>query len=381
MYLAILIPSFEKGGIERSISRISRELIKLGWKIDFLVIEVNPEIRNFIQDVNLVYLSNNLWVKVLKVFFPRVIFLNVVSFLGLIRYIKREKPDTLLTARNALLGVFVKYFSKGKTKIVIREPLHISSVVKNSSGVIRKLSPIIKKFIYKKADKVIAISEGVADDLIRNFDLTTEKVKVIYNPSADPEIKIFGEENVNHPWIREKIPVIIGIGRLTKQKDFPTLINAFAIAREKRPCKLMIIGEGDERKNIEHLISKLPIGEDIKLMGYKSNPWKYLSKSNLLVMTSLWEGLGNVIIEAMYLGIPVISTDCPSGPRELLDEGYLGDLVPIQSPELLANKIIGFLDNPHGYRNRVLKAEKESLKFSPRKIAEAYSKELTNLHH
>ena len=378
MRLAILIPSFEKGGIERSISRIARELIKLGWRIDLLVIEVNPEMRNLIQGTDVVYLSRAFILKLLKFFFPKVIYLNVISFLGLIRYIRREKPDTLMTARNAPLGIIAKYFSNGETKIVIREPLHISSVVKNNSGVIGKLNTVIKKVVYRNADKVIAISKGVADDLIGNFDLAPGKVKIIYNPSADPEIKTLAKENVNHPWIEQNIPLIIGIGRLTKQKDFPTLINAFSIVREEKLCRLMIIGEGDDRKNIENLISKKSLGGDIKLMGYQSNPWKYLSKSNLLVMTSLWEGLGNVIIEAMYLGVPVISTDCPSGPGELLRDGELGGLVPIHNPELLADRILDFLNNPHKYNEKVSKAAKESLKFSSSKIAEAYSIELAN---
>ena len=250
-------------------------------------------------------------------------------------------------------------------------------MLKDKSVLIRSFNFMIKKFVYKYSDKVIAISDGVAQDLIKNFNLSPNKVRVIYNPSADPEIKNLSNENVTHPWFQIDIPIIIGIGRLTHQKDFSTLIKAFSILRKEKDCKLIIIGEGSERSKIESLISKENLKDDIELMGFQVNPWKYLSKSNLFVLSSLWEGFGNVIVESMYLGTPVISTDCPSGPREILKNGDLGILVPPADPELLSTEILNFLNFPNENLEKALKAENSSLEYLPSQIAQNYSKELS----
>ncbi len=377
MHLSILIPSFEKGGIERSILRISKEMCNLGWKIDLLVVDINPDMKNLIEGPEIIYLSKRNFFRLFRFLFPRSIYFNIASFWGLIRYLKKEQPNSLMTARNAPLGVLVKFFLKIRTQIIIREPLHISSMLKNKSMLIRSFNFMIKKFVYKYSDKVIAISDGVAQDLIKNFNLSPNKVRVIYNPSADPEIKNLSNENVTHPWFQIDIPVIIGIGRLTHQKDFSTLIKAFSILRKEKDWTLIIIGEGSERSKIESLISKENLKDDIELMGFQVNPWKYLSKSNLFVLSSLWEGFGNVIVESMYLGTPVISTDCPSGPREILKNGDLGNLVPPADPELLSTEILNFLNFPSENLEKAFKAENSSLEYLPSRIAQNYSKELS----
>ena len=377
MHLSILIPSFEKGGIERSILRISKEMCNLGWKIDLLVIDINPDMKNLIDGPEIIYLSKRNFFRLFRFIIPRSIYFNIASFWGLIRYLKKEQPNSLMTARNAPLGVLVKFFLKIRTQIIIREPLNISSMLKDKSVLIRSFNFMIKKFVYKYSDKVIAISDGVAQDLIKNFNLSPNKVRVIYNPSADPEIKNLSNENVTHPWFQIDIPIIIGIGRLAYQKDFSTLIKAFSILRKEKDCKLIIIGEGSERSKIESLISKENLKDDIELMGFQVNPWKYLSKSNLFVLSSLWEGFGNVIVESMYLGTPVISTDCPSGPREILKNGDLGILVPPADPELLSTEILNFLNFPNENLEKALKAENSSLEYLPSQIAQNYSKELS----
>ena len=377
MHLSILIPSFEKGGIERSILRISKEMCNLGWKIDLLVIDINPDMKNLIDGPEIIYLSKRNFFRLFRFIIPRSIYFNIASFWGLIRYLKKEQPNSLMTARNAPLGVLVKFFLKIRTQIIIREPLNISSMLKDKSVLIRSFNFMIKKFVYKYSDKVIAISDGVAQDLIKNFNLSPNKVRVIYNPSADPEIKNLSNENVTHPWFQIDIPIIIGIGRLAYQKDFSTLIKAFSILRKEKDCKLIIIGEGSERGKMESLISKENLKDDIELMGFQVNPWKYLSKSNLFVLSSLWEGFGNVIVESMYLGTPVISTDCPSGPREILKNGDLGILVPPADPELLSTEILNFLNFPNENLEKALKAENSSLEYLPSQIAQNYSKELS----
>ena len=376
MHLAILIPSFEKGGIERSIIRISKEMNRLGCKIDLLVVQINPEMKDLIDGPRIIYLSKPKFLIFFKFLLPRFIYFNLVSFWGLIRYLKKEQPDSLMTARYALLAISVTFFIKIKTKIVIREPLHITSVLNKHSRFKKRLLSYSKSVVYKHSDKVIAISEGVSKDLIDNFNLSPQKVSRIYNPSADPVIKDLSNENIDHPWFKRDMPIIIGIGRLTEQKDFYTLVDSFSLVTKEKECKLIIIGEGPEKNKIETLISERSLEKDVDLIGFQKNPWKYLSKSNLFVLSSLWEGFGNVIVESMYLGVPVISTDCPSGPREILNNGDLGSLVLPGDTESLAKKIIKFLNSPDEFIEKSLRAQKESSNFLPSQIAQEYIREL-----
>jgi glycosyltransferase involved in cell wall biosynthesis len=270
------------------------------------------------------------------------------SLPGLVRYLRRERPQAMLSALNYanIVAIWAKLLVRVQTHLVVSEHNTLSCSTQNASSVRVKLLPLLIKIFYPYADAVVAVSHGVAEDLITMTGLPMEKVKVIYNPVITPELFAKAEEPLDHPWFRPgEPPVVLGVGRLTKQKDFPTLIRAFALVRKERPARLMILGEGEERPKLETLARELGIEEDFVLPGFVENPYKYMKRASAFVLSSRWEGLPTVLIEALALGVPVISTNCPSGPAEILEHGKWGCLVPVGEPHLLARDILEILQN------------------------------------
>jgi glycosyltransferase involved in cell wall biosynthesis len=200
--------------------------------------------------------------------------------------------------------------------------------------------PNFMRHCFPWADEIVAVSEGVADDFAAVTGLERSRIKTIYNPVISTTLVEKAKEPVDHPWFAPgQPPVILAIGRLTKQKNFPTLIRAFDSLRKKRPVHLMILGEGEERMALEGLIQQLGLDDSVSLPGFLDNPYAYLSRAGVFVLSSEWEGLPTVLIEALAVGVPVVSTDCKSGPREILDDGKYGQLVPVGDSATLAEAI------------------------------------------
>jgi glycosyltransferase involved in cell wall biosynthesis len=204
-----------------------------------------------------------------------------------------------------------------------------------------RLMPYLLRVCFRRADAVIAVSQGVADEVRELMRLPEGRVKVIYNPIVTPEMKR------RHPPCRRRAgqpPTVIAIGRLTPQKDFSTLIRAFAIVRREREAKLLILGQGEEHDVLQSLVASYGIQDDVEMIGFKADPFPYLFSAAAFVLSSRWEGLPGVLIEALFSGVPVVATDCPSGPREILNDGEYGRLVPVGDPNALADGITDALD-------------------------------------
>jgi glycosyltransferase involved in cell wall biosynthesis len=200
---------------------------------------------------------------------------------------------------------------------------------------------------YPKNDGFIAISKGVAQDIAKAIRVPAEKIWVVYNPVITPNLLSQAQVPVDHPWVAPGAPpLILGAGRLEPQKDFPTLIRAFAKVRKRRPCRLMILGEGKERTRLEALAAELNALEDLSLPGFLSNPHALMARAALFVLSSAWEGFGNVLVEALALGIPAVATDCESGPKEILQGGRYGRLIPVGDVDAMAEAIQETMDNP-----------------------------------
>jgi len=191
----------------------------------------------------------------------------------------------------------------------------------------------------------VAVSNDVKSDLMMLSGLSENQISVIHNPVLNDDFSRKVNENVDHQWFRDNIPVILGVGRLTPQKDFGTLIRAFALVRSEVPARLVILGEGDERKNLEALVADLGLQDSVELLGYVPNPYPYMAAATVFVLSSIFEGFGNVIVEALAAGTPVVSTDCEGGPKDILDYGKYGRLVPVGNPSQLAEAIIGVIKN------------------------------------
>lgn len=199
--------------------------------------------------------------------------------------------------------------------------------------------------LYPFADNIVAVSKGTAQDLAQVIGIDAGRIQCIYNPIVSNGLLDQAREPVDHPWFRDSdIPVVLAVGRLEPQKDFATLIEAFAELRRHKRCRLMILGDGSEREMLTRLAESLGLADDIAMPGFAPNPHAYTARAGLLVLSSRFESLANVVIEAMAVGTPVIATDCPSGPAEALDHGRYGTLVPVGDPESLAAAMAKALD-------------------------------------
>jgi glycosyltransferase involved in cell wall biosynthesis len=333
-HIALFLPSLRGGGAEKVMVNLALGFVEQGLKVDLVLAKAEgPYLSRVPEEVRVVDLGAR-----------RVLY----SLPGLVRYLRRERPQAMLSALNYanIVAIWAKLLVRVQTHLVVSEHNTLSCSTQNASSVRVKLLPLLIKIFYPYADAVVAVSHGVAEDLITMTGLPMEKVKVIYNPVITPELFAKAEEPLDHPWFRPgEPPVVLGVGRLTKQKDFPTLIRAFALVRKERPARLMILGEGEERPKLETLARELGIEEDFVLPGFVENPYKYMKRASAFVLSSRWEGLPTVLIEALALGVPVISTNCPSGPAEILEHGKWGCLVPVGEPHLLARAILEILQN------------------------------------
>jgi glycosyltransferase involved in cell wall biosynthesis len=333
-HIALFLPSLRGGGAEKVMVNLALGFVEQGLKVELVLAKAEgPYLSRVPEEVRVVDLGAR-----------RVLY----SLPGLVRYLRRERPQAMLSALNYanIVAIWAKLLARVQTHLVVSEHNTLSFSTQNASSVRVKLLPLLIKIFYPYADAVVAVSHGVAEDLITMTGLPMEKVKVIYNPVITPELFAKAEEPLDHPWFRPgEPPVVLGVGRLTQQKDFPTLIRAFALVRKERPARLMILGEGEERPKLEALVRELRLEEDVALPGFVDNPYKYMKRAAVFVLSSRWEGFGIVLVEAMALGTPVVATDCPSGPAEILENGKWGHLVPVGEPLHLARAILKILQD------------------------------------
>lgn len=272
----------------------------------------------------------------------------ITSLPRLVRYLRAERPTVLLSTMNhaniaALIG---RRLARTSTRLVVREA-NTTSVSANSGSIRNRFMPALVRVCYPWADEIVAVSEGVADDLQKVTSLPRSRIRVLPNPIIAPELARQAAEPLDDPWFTpEAPPVILGVGGLRKQKDFPTLIRAFAALRSRREARLMILGEGTERTHLESLVQELGVAADVRLPGRVPNPYNYMARAAVFVLSSAWEGMPGVLIQALACGAKVVATDCESGPREVLAGGQHGQLVPVGDSAALADAVATSLDRP-----------------------------------
>lgn len=257
---------------------------------------------------------------------------------ALVRYLRASRPRVLAaTITNAnLVALWATTLAGVRVRCLVREASTLSIELKHSSVLNRILLPSLIRHTFRHAHAVVAPSCGVADDLAQITGLPREKIRVIYNPVVSPVLLEQSRQLSGHDWLDNPgLPVIVGMGRLTQQKDFATLIRAFAFLRKNHAARLLILGEGEERDALLALARTLGVEGDVDLPGFVANPHAYLSRASLFVLSSRWEGLPGVLVEALACGARVVSTDCPSGPREILADGTYGELVTIGDDKAL----------------------------------------------
>nr|WP_228056505.1 glycosyltransferase [Microcoleus sp. LEGE 07076] len=332
-HIAIYLHSLFNGGIEQVMLNLTSSFVECGIKVD-LVLNFPGclFLWDFLPEVRII----NLEAEKILTRVPK-----------LARYLQQEQPTVLMSANHYAneIAILAKQFSGAPTRIVVSDHTHLSQEAGSNSPLSFKYwSPAIARLLYPRADGIVAVSQGVAEDIAARTGLPADRIQVISNPIETERVIEKSKEPVDHPWFNPpELPVILGVGRLEKQKDFPNLINAFAKVRQARSTRLLILGEGSERSRLESLISELGLENDVEMPGFVKNPFAYMARSAVFVLSSAWEGRSVVLGEAMTLGTPIVSTNCPSGPYEILDRGKYGELVPVGDSEALAQAILKVL--------------------------------------
>jgi glycosyltransferase involved in cell wall biosynthesis len=333
-HLAIYLPSLRGGGAERIMMTLANAFTERGFKTDLVLVKAEGPYLNDVSEK----------IRVVDLGAARV----ATSLPALVRYLRRERPDAMLTALNHanVIALLARRFAGVKTRLVVSERSTLSSSLVHVTSMRGGWMAHFMSWTYPWADGVIAVSSGVADDLASTIGLSRDRIYTVYNPVDLSAVRQRAEEPFDHPWFAPGEPqVVLGVGRLTAAKDFPTLIRAFAQLRAHRPARLVILGEGNLRPDLQTLVADLGLIDDIAMPGFCENPFVWMRQAAVFVLSSAWEGLPGTLIQAMACGTPVVSTDCPSGPAEILENGKWGRLVSVGDAGALARAILATLDN------------------------------------
>ncbi|HYN76879.1 MAG TPA: glycosyltransferase [Lamprocystis sp. (in: g-proteobacteria)] len=333
--LAIFLPSLAGGGAERMMLNLARGMIAAGVPVELVVASAAGPYRDLVPPgCTLVDLGAR-----------RVL----TALPGLVRYLRRRRPRALLAAMDHanIVALWARALARVPTRVCVSVRSNLSQEAAHSPFLAGRWMPHLARVFYPRAAAVIAVSQGVADDLERVIGAGRATVLVIPNPVITPDLATLAAAVPGHPWLAPGAPpVILAAGRLVPQKDYPTLIRAFAALGPERSRRLIILGEGPERGSLESLIRDLGVSDRVDLPGFHDNPFAYMARAGLFVLSSAWEGLPGVLIQAMACGTPVVSTDCPSGPREVLADGRYGPLVPVGHMDALAQAMALTLEHP-----------------------------------
>ena len=373
MHISLVIPSLNAGGAERMVLSLAQGLIDRGHRIDIVLIRPRVHyVKEVPTNARLLVVENiqerfskggaadvldravqlpaptgsfNWW-HVARAFHwdllrcrPDMKLLQRARALA--SYMARECPDCVLPSlpRAKVATLLAGRFLKTHPPIM--------PIIHNNYERRRARDRHRLRHLAGQAAHFVGVSRGACDRLDFAVGVPPEGVTTIYNPVVTQGLGAGMVESPSHPWLRDGgAPVVLAAGRLHKVKDFPTLIKAFARLASHRPCRLIILGEGKERKRLEGLVQKLNLNDRVSLPGWVDNPFAYMSRASLFVVSSIFEGLSMVLVEALACGCPCVSTDCPAGPSEVLQDGKLGPLVAVGDEVGLAEAMDRVLDRP-----------------------------------
>jgi glycosyltransferase involved in cell wall biosynthesis len=371
-HIAVFLKSLKGGGMQTSMMRLANGLATRDLKIDVVIAGKleGPVLMSAPKNSRLVALPRSrtpwwtLWralhssacgsaAKSGPVPLPVVPPRGVRYLPSLIRYLERERPDALIAGGTIynLVAIWARGLAGVSTRILVsqRNPLsaEISAPETRGEWLWHNASRLVSS-TYPLADAIVGNSNGIAADLANCAGLPRDAITTIYNPIATEKLVGKALAPIDHPWFAPGMPpVVLGIGRLHPQKDFPTLLRAFARLRAERDARLVILGE-DARHGVQHdllsLAAELGISREVDLPGFATNPFAYMSRAGVFVLSSRNEGFPNVLAEAMACGCPVVSTRCPHGPDEILNGGRYGPLVAVGDDKALAQAIAVTLD-------------------------------------
>jgi len=330
MKVAIYIPSLRGGGAERVMVTVANELSERQWSVDLvLATAIGPYLSEVSERVRIVDLKST---RVIK------------SVPGLSTYLRTRRPDTLLAAMSHanMAASIAHWIARSPARLVLSER---SMPSRMKSDFLGKLVVKTKRWAYGRADKIVAVSEGCANELIELIGARPDRVEVIYNPLISRDLFERAKEPLDHPWFQPgQPPVVLGVGRLVDVKGFDVLIRAFAHVRRLRRVRLVILGEGALRGELLALASTLGVVDDLQMPGFVGNPFPWMKHCSVFVLSSRVEGMPGTLIQARALGARAVSTNCSSGPLEAMRDGRYALFVDVGSVDQMAEAIVQQMD-------------------------------------
>lgn len=333
--LAIFAATSGHSGVDRIIANLLPELDRRGIRVDLL------HVRNHGPDPGRVPAGT------------RVVELGTrhlsTSLPALVRYLRSARPTVLLSDKDRANRTALR--ARALADVPTRCAVRLGTTVSVNLAAKARLEAWIQRRSMKRygqADTIIVPSEGAADDLAGVSGIPRERISVLVNPVVGESLEYRPVIPPPHPWLKDPaIPVIMGVGSLTARKDYATLVRAFARLRARQHCRLVIVGDGPEKAHLLALATELGVSDDLALPGFTHDPYAWMAQARVFAHSSRWEGLGIVLIEALALGLPIVATNCPSGPAEVLDHGRHGQLVPVGEPAAFADALERALEQPH----------------------------------
>jgi len=338
--IAIFTRDMAAGGVTRVIVNLANGFARLALPVDVVLARARgPHLMELESRVRVVDLAAGR---------------TSTSLPAMMRYLRSRKPAAILSCEETanVTAIVANRLTGRSTRVVVSTHNEVSVRARHAPSIRMRTVPYLARAFYRSADAVVAVSEGVADDLAAITGLRRDRIQVIYNPidlNAIREMatRPMDPSQCDPSWFDpDQVPVIVAAGRLARQKDFPTLIRAFDRLRQRRHVRLLILGEGPERAALTGLIRGFDWAQDVALPGFVANPYPYIARAAAFGLSSAWEGFGYVLVEALALGVPVVATDCPSGPAEILAGGRYGQLVPVGDAESFASALESALDRP-----------------------------------
>ncbi|MFC1465575.1 MAG: glycosyltransferase [Candidatus Brachytrichaceae bacterium NZ_4S206] len=334
--IAIFLPSLAGGGAEHIIVQLANHFSQRGVSVDLVLAQNTGVWRDKVSpDVRVIDLRARRTVSALP---------------WLIKYLRAAQPTCILATllhANVVAALATALANTG-IRLVLREANFFTEQKRRATKMNAKAALSLAAWAYRRAHRVVAVSQAMAEDLRNALGLPTEKVVTIHNPVDLDALQDAAKMPVDHRWLSNNadLPVILGVGRLEAQKDFATLLRAFAIVKAQRDCRLIILGEGALRGQLTALARELDVADSVDMPGFAKNPYAYLLRASVFVLSSAHEGMPNALIEALALGVPVVATNCRSGPAEILEDGRWGQLVPVGDVPAMANAILETLAKP-----------------------------------
>ncbi|MBT9099547.1 glycosyltransferase [Methylovulum psychrotolerans] len=356
-HISFFIARYSYSGVPLAQLRLAKAFARRGFEVDFVIGYVDSEFK----------LPDGLNFEVLNLGQPRTYKLlpRIMAFL------RSTQPDIIFSAEDHLNAIVTTaaILTGSRAKISASSRVTPYDTYSNTVFSKRWVLKRLNQLLWKRSDTLTCVSKDMVLQYQAIFGQT--KHQAVYNVIVDTDLERKASEEVDHPWLIDNdIPVVISAGRLAPEKGFPDLIAAMKLVNEQMSVRLVILGEGPLRSELQQMIEEKGLGQHVQLLGYQPNPYKFYAKSRLFVLSSYVEGLPNVLVEAMACGCNIVSTDCPTGPREVLMDGQFGELVPVRSPQAMADAIIRSLNVPRDLE----KSKKAVFPFTEEQVFNTYQR-------